>query len=115
MYLNDWKDSGEAAMLEDFGIDKSALEGSEVLLASYTYEDYSGSAFVLFRRDGKLYEVNGSHCSCHGLEAQSYRDNESRTQWEPEETSKEALEKRIDNHYAFDGMRDELRAVLATL
>jgi hypothetical protein len=115
MYLNDWKDSGEAGMLGDFRIDKSALDGAEVLLASYTYEDYSGHAFVLFWRDGKLYEVNGSHCSCHGLEAQSYCDNENRTQWEPEETSKEALEKRIDNDYAFRGMRDELRAVLATL
>jgi hypothetical protein len=115
MYLNDWNDSGEAGMLNDFGIDKSALAGADVLLASYTYEDYWGHAFVLFRRDGELYEVKGSHCSCYGLEAQSYCDNENRTQWEPEETSKEALEKRLENDYAFDGMRDELRAVLATL
>jgi hypothetical protein len=116
MYLNDWKNSGEAGMLEDFGIDKSALEGAHVLLASYTYEDYSGKAFVLYRRDGKLYEVNGGHCSCYGLRDQSYyEEGEGKTQWEPEETSKEALEKRIDNDYTFDGMRDELRAVLATL
>ena len=113
MYLNDWKYTGEAGMLEDFGIDKTALEGAEVLLASYTYEDYSGSAFVLFRRDGDLYEVNGSHCSCYGLAEQDYCGTD-RTQWEPEETSREALEKRIDS-YEFDGLRDELKAVLATL
>lgn len=113
MYLNDWKDSGEAGMLEDFGIDKSKLDGADMLLASYTYEDYSGSAFVLLRRDSKLYEVNGGHCSCYGLEAQDYCGG-SGTQWEPEETSKEALQKRIDS-YEFDGLRDELRAVLATL
>ena len=115
MYLNDWKNSGEAGMLKDFGIEKSARKGAEVLLASYTYEDYSGSAFVLFRRGGKLYEVNGSHCSCYGLEDRSYSGEWGQTQWEPEETSKEALEKRLDNDYAFEGMRDELRAVLAAL
>lgn len=52
-----------------------------VLLASYGYANYSGDAFVLYQRDGKLYEVNGSHCSCYGLE----------NQWEPEETTYEEL------------------------
>lgn len=113
MYLNDWKDSGEAGMLEDFGIDKTALDGADVLLASYTYENYSGSAFVLFRREGKLCEVNGSHCSCYGLSERDYY-GDGGSQWEPEETNKEALEKRIDS-YEFDGLRDELKAVLASL
>ena len=57
----------------------------EVLLAYYDYEDYTGLAFVLFRKDGKLYEVNGSHCSCYGLAGQ----------WEPEETTVEALYHRL--------------------
>jgi hypothetical protein len=52
----------------------------EVLLAIYSYEDYSGSAYLLYERDGKLYEVFDSHCSCYGLE-----------NWEPEETSWTAL------------------------
>lgn len=56
----------------------------DILLASYDNEDYSGSAFVLFLRDGKLFEVNGSHCSCNGLEEC----------WHPEETSWEALKMR---------------------
>lgn len=81
MFLNDWMDSGIDGMCNDFQIDRNILEDCVILLASYTYEDYSGDAFVLFEKGGKLFEVNGSHCSCYGLE----------DQWEPEETTKEAL------------------------
>lgn len=76
---------GDFGCLEDvvsqFDIQISDLDGAEILFAYYMYEDYSGTAFVLFRRDGKLYEVNGGHCSCYGLEGQ----------WEPEETFVEAI------------------------
>lgn len=94
VYLHDWAKGGEAEMLSDFGIDKSALDGSTVIVASYTFEDYMGDAFVLFERGGKLFEVNGGHCSCYGLSQSSYSGN-NRTQWEPEETSFEALLQRI--------------------
>lgn len=67
-----------------FSISESALEGATMIYGYYTYEDYSGDAFVLFQRDGKLWEVNGSHCSCYGLE----------DQWGPEETSIAALKLR---------------------
>lgn len=53
----------------------------QILFAEYETPSYEGYAFVLFERDGKLYEVNGSHCSCYGLEGQ----------WEPDETTWEAL------------------------
>ena len=55
----------------------------DIIAAFYRYEDYSGYAFVVYRdkRDGKVYEVNGSHCSCYGLEGQ----------WEPEEVVVEEL------------------------
>lgn len=53
----------------------------EILFASYEGGSYEGDAFVLFERDGKLFENHGSHCSCYGLEGQ----------WGPEETSWEAL------------------------
>lgn len=56
----------------------------EILLAWYDTGNYEGQAFVLFRLDGKLFEVNGSHCSCDGLEGQ----------WEPEETNYKALKMR---------------------
>lgn len=60
--------------------------GAGVLFAVYKSESYSGYAFVLFEKDGVLYEVNGSHCSCYGLEGQ----------WMPEETTLEALEHRLN-------------------
>lgn len=53
----------------------------EIIFASYGGGSYEGDAVVLFRRDGKLYEVHGSHCSCNGLEGQ----------WSPEEATWEAL------------------------
>ena len=58
----------------------------QILLAAYFDPyGYSGEAFVLYRKGGKLFEVNGSHCSCFGLE----------DQWGPEETSVEALRYRL--------------------
>lgn len=86
---------------------KDALKDAEVLFAVYDTGCYEGSAFVLFRKDGKLYEVNGSHCSCYGLE----------DQWDPEETLVESLEHRLEQgqlgHYYYEGSwRDEFREVL---
>lgn len=68
-------------IIREFAISPEQLDGVEVLYAYYGYEDWSGDAHVIFRKDGKLYEVNGSHCSCYGL-------NE---QWEPAETTVKAL------------------------
>jgi hypothetical protein len=93
IYFDDWKkddkSGGFSGMAEDFQlkpIEKSAIQ--KVLFANYTYENYSGQAFVLFVGvDGLLYEVSGSHCSCHGLE----------DQWTPEETSASAVRKRMES------------------
>lgn len=43
---------------------------THVLLAIYDNADYQGEAFVLVEKDGKLFEVNASYCSCNGLEGQ---------------------------------------------
>lgn len=64
------------------------LKDEEVLIAVYSNEDYSGSAFVVFKRDGVLYEAHDGHCSCHGLDV-----------WEPEETSWAALAMRDYHSY----------------
>lgn len=91
VFLNDWARNnwgdkkGLEALKDDFEISDVDLDGVDILLASYTYECYGGDAFVLFRKDGKYYEVNGSHCSCCGLEEQ----------WEPEEASLEEIYHRI--------------------
>lgn len=53
--------------------EKSELPSNLVLLyADYTYEDYSGDAYVLgYDKEKKqFFEVHGSHCSCYGLEGQ---------------------------------------------
>jgi hypothetical protein len=75
-YYDCWKSRED--VVGDYG-DKTPTE-EELIYAGYTYEDYSGSALVVWRRDGKLYENNDGHCSCSGLE-----------HWEPEETSAAAL------------------------
>lgn len=65
----------------------------EILFAWYDYEDYSGKALVVYERDGKLYEVNGSHCSCYALEGQ----------WEPEETDAQSLGMRCVRDEEYSG------------
>lgn len=113
VYFHDWSDAD--GMLHDFGVPASTLAGKEVLLASYTYQEYSGNAFVLFRDGDKLYEVNGGHCSCYGLR-ESTRSGGG-TQWEPEQTTKEALMLRLGNGInAFASIpEDHVKAVLDTL
>ena len=107
-YLNDWAEKGwqdkigEDAMLADFQIDKSALEGCEVLVASYTYENYSGSAYVLYRKGRQLFEVEGGHCSCYGLEGQ----------WEPSKTNKTLLKHRLTKGYFPDNAGPAVKAAL---
>lgn len=106
MFINDWSGNGIDGVKNDFEIDQSELDGVEVLLASYSYQCYEGDAFVLFRKDGLLFEVNGGHCSCYGLEGQ----------WEPEETSVEALRKRIEaGGYWIEEYKNELEQVLNSI
>ncbi len=94
-YFGDWTNINDVK--RDFFRDGSAFEweqknevpadfpsDEEVLFACYTYEDYSGSAMVVYQKGDKLFEVHGSHCSCYGLEGQ----------WSPEETLAGALEMR---------------------
>lgn len=62
-----------------FCVSDADREGVIILYANYENEDYSGSAGVLFLKNGRLYTVYGAHCSCscYGLE----------DQWEPEEVT----------------------------
>lgn len=94
IYLHSF--ANDAEIIDAFGLPLNALDGCRVLLAYYHVGGYGcdGSAFVLFEKDGKLYEVNGSHCSCHGLSETDYSGS-SPSQWDPEETTVEALEHRL--------------------
>ncbi len=87
VYMNDWAEGGKEQMVTDFAIDPTKLDGAEILVASYTYECYEGMHMSFFGAREKLFEVHGSHCSCYGLE----------DQWEPEETTKEAIVHRLTN------------------
>lgn len=50
---------------------KVELTNENILVAYYGSDGfYGGGAYVLFEQNGKLYEVFGGHCSCHGLEEQ---------------------------------------------
>ncbi len=71
----------------------------EVLFASYGGASYEGHAVVLFKKDGKLYEAGGSHCSCYGLEGQ----------WEPKETAWAAQALRLSLVEADDGYHNFLQ------
>lgn len=86
MFLGDWTGKDSLDVLDKFQVKHSVAAGHEILFAWYVYEDYSGKAFVLTRKDEQLYEVNGGHCSCYGLESQ----------WEPEETTIGALTHRLN-------------------
>ncbi len=121
VYLGEWSSNDDLARdfcrdswgkdAADEFLNSDAMRGIEVLLAYYSYEGYEGDAFVLFRRAGKLYEINGGHCSCYGLEGQ----------WEPSETSVAELRKRMDDgHLGQTYEQDEkfsvpLRAILDEL
>jgi hypothetical protein len=97
-----WKDAAE--MVSDFEIDPAKLDGAEILFAGYDQGGYEGHAFVLLRRNGKLYEVNGGHCSCYGLEGM----------WDEEETSPEAIRVRLDaDSYDLRPFADEVRRVIS--
>lgn len=78
----------------------------DMIVAVYEQGGYDGQAFVVYREkaDGKLYEVNASHCSCFGLEEQ----------WSPEEVVVEELIKRPSYVYGVDNerIRSELVSAL---
>ena len=87
-----WEDAEH--MVGDFGEDLDVLEGYRVIVATYDTGDYSGDAFVLLvKDDGTYYEVNGSHCSCYGLE----------NQWSLEEVNEAALKVRCESKHRYGG------------
>lgn len=104
IYLNDWKDGDVERVLQDFDAHPED-RNIEILLADYSYESYEGSAWVLYRKDGKLFEVNGGHCSCYGLEGQ----------WEPEETTVESIQHRVKNGWLAHGREEAMQKVLEQL
>lgn len=113
IYFGEWDNDQKYPLIKSngyydgFDVDNlTAIEISsiEIICAAYLTEPYSGDAFVLFRKDGKLYEVNDSHCSCNGLQ-----------NWNPEETIKEALLKRNYSYGVWEHYGKELREIISKL
>lgn len=83
-------------------------EIKNILFASYGVDNYSGDAWVLFEENGKLYEVNASHCSCDGLHGQ----------WEAEEVVLIELKNRLingtlgQNYFSDNEFNTELKTFL---
>lgn len=70
--------------------DMKQAEPDEVLLAQYETPSYEGYAMVVYYDKGSYYVVDGSHCSCYGLEGQ----------WEPiEYETKELVIECIRKHW----------------
>lgn len=70
-YFESWKD-----VVVNFGGPLGMKEPAKVYLAAYNCENYDGHAEVVWRQGHKYYFLEGSHCSCFGLEE---------TGWDPEE------------------------------
>lgn len=83
VFLGEWYDRND--VLEDFDLPKEQYQDINILFAFYGLSSYEGDAFVLLERNGSLHEVNGSHCSCYGLEGQ----------WSEEDTCLQALNYRL--------------------
>ena len=105
--LGHWSDAED--VFKDF---QSQQDGEEILFATYYSQDYDGSAFVLFHKDGKLFTVQGGHCSCNGLE----------DQWCPVEVTRDSLMHEIekghlgrDRYYDEGDFADKLLEVLKQL
>ncbi len=62
------------------------------VFAEYQVSGYEGYSTVISSKDGKKFNVvEGSHCSCYGLE----------NQWEPTDHTKKDLEKMMEATYGF--------------
>lgn len=90
-YLFDWENSTKDEILDEFEFEGDRSE-IEILFASYNYECWEGEAFLIVKKENKLYEVNAWHCSCYGLE----------NQFDLEETSIEQLEFYLEKGNKFE-------------
>lgn len=72
-------------IVKAFKIDPKELDGCEIILFENDEESYSGLSWIIYRKDGKLYENTGSHCSCFYFEGQ----------WDPYEVTEQALRFRL--------------------
>lgn len=71
---------------EEYEITDSDLKGVQILYAAYRLGNCGGDSIVLFKKNGKFFIVDASHCSCNGLAGQ----------WSPVETNEKSLKIEIN-------------------
>lgn len=82
--------------------DGAPVHAPRFVFAAYDTEDYEGTALVITSQDGKAYQVvQGSHCSCYGLEGQ----------WEPSDHTVVEIE-HMARQAGYGPYRDHSRAIL---
>lgn len=88
-----------------FSEDPSKIEEpTEIIYAEYEDGGYDGQVWVLFYDNGKFWYVEGSHCSCYGLE----------DQWSPEEYAAETLAGQVERaSYGF--FKDQKGLIMAAI
>lgn len=96
LLLEDLKGMSEAEvkshLVREYEAESGLVDDLEILIGYESVGSWgcdSSSFFLLRDKEGKLYEVHGSHCSCYGFEGQ----------FELEETTIEALKFRINESY----------------
>jgi len=96
LLLEDLKGKTEAEvkshLMNEYTADSDVVDNLEVLIGYESVGSWgcdSSSFFLLRDKDGNLFEVHGSHCSCYGFEGQ----------FTLEPTTVEALKFRINESY----------------
>jgi hypothetical protein len=60
-----------AEMAAEFEVDVATMPSDDdVIYCSFDGGGYEEWCYVLFVKDGELFEVEASHCSCYGFEGQ---------------------------------------------
>jgi len=99
LFLEDLANKNESEVLDHIAstFETERPVDIELLIAYESVGSWGcdSSNWFLFRKNGKLYENHGSHCSCYGFEGQ----------WKPEETTIEYL--KSDKFYVSTGGYDK--------
>lgn len=103
MFLGEF--SNKQCIIKEFQLEDNALNDCAILFATYDIEGYEGSALILFVKQGKIYIVEGSHCSCMGLEGQ----------FDAEEISPDALKKMCTGNGILGHWNQEITKILTEM
>ena len=76
-------------IVKEFCVEESTVKEYEIIACALNSYGYEEDAYLVLKKDNEFYEVNASHCSCHGFE----------TQFEPKISSLTYI---LSDHYGSD-------------